>query len=46
MPLNRLRTRAGRWWPWIENAFWIAVFIAAYIAMMKVMHPGFTFFGI
>ncbi|MEW6035169.1 MAG: hypothetical protein AB1529_01020 [Candidatus Micrarchaeota archaeon] len=52
MPLEPKPETGGRkpatrwWWPWIENIFWIGVFIAAYIAMMKVMHPGFTFFGI
>lgn len=30
----------------IETVFWIAVFGVAYIAMQKVMHPGWTIFGI
>lgn len=30
----------------IETVFWIAVFGAVYIVMQKVMHPGWTFFGI
>ncbi|MEM2138405.1 MAG: hypothetical protein QW568_04925 [Candidatus Anstonellaceae archaeon] len=30
----------------IETVFWIAVFGVAYIVMQKVMHPGWTFFGI
>ena len=46
MPLEGLKAGAGRWWPWIENGFWIIVFAVAYIAMMKVMHPGWTIFGI
>lgn len=46
MPLTDMREWAGRYWPWIENGFWVIVFIVAYIAMMKVMHPGFTIFGI
>ncbi len=32
--------------PWIENGFWIVVLFGAYIAMNKVMHPGWTFFGL
>ncbi len=30
----------------IETVFWIAVFGVTYIVMQKVMHPGWTFFGI
>lgn len=44
MPLDKLQS--SRWWPWIENGFWIVVFVIAYIAMMKVMHPGYKIFGI
>ncbi len=44
--MKNIREKAGKWWPWIENTFWILAFLAAYIAMMKAMHPGFTFFGI
>ena len=46
MPLDALRKKAGKWWPWIENGFWAVVFIVAYIAMQKIMHPGWTIFGI
>lgn len=31
--------------PWVENGFWIAIFALSYIAMMKIMHPGWTIFG-
>jgi len=31
--------------PWLENGFWIILFIFSYVAMMKVMHPGWTIFG-
>ncbi|MFH0927197.1 MAG: hypothetical protein V1822_01325 [Candidatus Micrarchaeota archaeon] len=30
----------------VQTAFWAGVFVAAYIIMMKVMHPGWGFFGI
>lgn len=32
--------------PWIENGIYILLFAVAYIVMQKVMHPGWTFFGI
>ena len=31
---------------YIEAGFWILIFAVAYIAMQKVMHPGWQFFGI
>ncbi len=46
MPLGKLKEKAGKYWPLLEYGFWIAVFIFAYVAMMKVMHPGFTVFGV
>ncbi|MDO8537602.1 MAG: hypothetical protein Q7S21_01835 [archaeon] len=30
----------------LEYAFWIGIFVIAYILMQKAMHPGWTFFGI
>lgn len=36
----------GKYRAWAEYAFWIAMFALAYVAMQKVMHPGWTIFGI
>ncbi len=33
------------WRKLTENAFWMAVFTVAFVAMQKVMHPGWTLFG-
>ena len=33
------------WRKLAENAFWIAIFVAAFIAMQKAMHPGWTLLG-
>ena len=41
MPLELVKYR-----PWIENGFWILAFAAVYIGMQKVMHPGWTLFGL
>ena len=46
MPLGKIKSAFGNYWPWVETAFWIGIFGVAYIAMQKVMHPGWTFFGI
>ena len=35
----------GRYKKWAEYGFWIVVFAFIYIAMQKVMHPGWTIFG-
>jgi hypothetical protein len=31
--------------PWVKNAFWILVFVIAFVAMQKAMHPGWTIMG-
>ena len=41
MPLELNRSKK-----FLEYGFWIAIFVIAYIAMQKAMHPGWTFFGI
>jgi len=33
------------WKKMAENAFWIMMLIGAFIAMQKVMHPGWTILG-
>ena len=45
MPLKTIKHRFGSSWPWVENGFWVLVFIGVYIAMMKVMHPGWNVAG-
>ena len=45
MPLSFIKKSFTKYKGWIENGFWILLFVLAYIAMQKVMHPGWTFFG-
>lgn len=45
MPLGKIKSAFGNYWPWVETIFWIGISGVAYIAMQKVMHPGWTFFG-
>lgn len=44
--MKRLKAAFGNYWPWAETAFWVTVFGVSYVVMQKVMHPGWTFFGI
>jgi len=46
MPLEKAKSLWDKHRPIIETAFRILVFAAAYIVMQKVMHPGWTIFGI
>src|SRR3989338_220313 len=46
MPLEKIKSAFGNHWPSVEAIFWIGIFGIAYIAMQKVMHPGWTIFGI
>lgn len=47
MPLKAIASKIPeKYLPWVENGFWILVFAAAYVAMQKVMHPGWKLFGI
>ena len=46
MPLDSIKSVFEKHKGLLETVFWIAMFGVAYIAMQKVMHPGWTFFGI